>query len=77
MQDLTVKTFVVVRCAKHSFRKEVEDLRPYMKSSDCDRVVELEAANSALADSLKREKERSKALAQAHDVASADNKRLQ
>lgn len=33
-QELALKTFVAVRCAKLSFRKEVEDLHPYMKSSD-------------------------------------------
>lgn len=38
-QDLDLKTFVAVRCASHTFRKEVEDLRSYMKSLDCDKVV--------------------------------------
>lgn len=77
VQDLALKTFVAVRCASRSFRKEVEDLHPYMKSSDCDRVVQLEAANSALAESLQREKELSEAVDRAHDVAISDNKRLQ
>lgn len=76
VQDLALKTFVATRCASHTFHKEVEELRPYMQSSDCEKVIELESEKTTLIEVLQREKERANIFARANKVAAADNKHL-
>lgn len=73
---LALKTFVLVHYASCTFQKEVEDLCPYMQSSDYEKVVKLEAENAALAEAWQHKKERAEDLAWAYKVAAADNKRL-
>lgn len=76
VEDLTLKTYVAARCASCTFHKEIEELCPYMKSSDCEKVLKLEGEKTALVEALHREKERADILAKPNKVAVADNKRF-
>lgn len=72
VEDMALKTFVEARCASRSFRQDVENLRPYIKSSDCGKVLKLKAENSKLAEELKRERDRRDVLEQAIFVTKSD-----
>lgn len=67
-----MKTYVAARYASCSFHQDIENLRPYIKSSDCEKLLKLEAENSKLAEELKREKQHSDVLKQAISTAKSD-----
>lgn len=52
VEDLALKTYVVARFASRTFHKEIEDICPYMMSSDYEKVLKLVGMKTTLAKAL-------------------------